>query len=227
VTQAIWNRVGPITGILSIFLTFIGASVHGFPDIRPTDAQLAQWLASVDLNTFTIGIYIEDLSTVLGIVFAAWLYGLFRQGGAGASLAALVFLCANIAGAITTFPINAITLALVEQSRNGLDIRVSQTIISTTQAWFDASGPVAGLAFLAAGVAILRGRVMARWVGWAAIALGLESFVPAAYLPIWIPLLSFLWELAVAVYYTIRPFPEREFGAPAQRSIAPALSATS
>lgn len=225
--QAIWNRVGPITGILSIGLTFIGASVHGFPDVRPTDAQLARWLASVDLNTFTLGIYIEDLSGVLWIVFAAWLYGLLRQGGAGASLAALVFLCANVAGVIATFPINAITLGLIEQARNGLDIRVSQTIISMTQAWFEASGPLGGLGYLAVGVAILRGRVMSRWMGWAAIAIGLESFVPGNYLPIWLGVVGFLWDLAVAVYYTIRPVPEREMVAPAQRPVASALSATS
>ncbi len=225
--QAIWNRVRPLTGILAFAATFIGASVHGFPDVNPTDAQLANWLATIDLNTFTVGIYIEDLSTVLGIVFAVWLYGLFRKGGAGASLAALVFLCANIAGAIATFPINALTLGLIEQSRHGLDIRVSQTIISMTRAWFDAAGPMSGLGFLAAGVAILRGRVMSPWVGWAAIALGIESFVPAAYLPIWIGSLSFLWELGVAVYYTIRPVPEQAISAPAERSLAGALSATS
>jgi hypothetical protein len=227
VKQAIWSRVGPITGILAFAATFIGASVHGFPDVNPTDAQLAKWLATVDLNTFTVGIYIEDLSTGLGIVFAVWLYGLFRKGGTGASLAALVFLCANIAGAIATFPINALTLGLIEQSRHGLDIRVSQTIISMTQAWFDAAGPMSGLGFLAAGVAILRGQVMSPWVGWAAIALGVESFVPAAYLPIWIGSLSFLWELGVAVYYTIRPVPEQAISAPAERSLAGAWSATS
>lgn len=223
---AIWNRVGPVAGIVSFFLTFVGASIHGFPDVRPSDAQLAKWLASVDLNSFTLGIYIEDLSSVFYLVFAAWLFGILRRGGAGTSLAALVWLCANVAGAVATFPINAITLGLIEQARNGLDIRVSQTIISMTQAWFDAAGPIGGLGYLAAGVAILRGGVMSRWMGWAAIALGIESFVPAVYLPIWIGMLSFLWDLAVAVYYTIRPFPEREFGSSAQRPIATAVSAT-
>ena len=225
--QAIWNRVGPLTGILAFAATFIGASVHGFPDVKPTDAQLTNWLATIDLNMFTVGIYIEDLSTVLGIVFAVWLYGVFRKAGTGASLAALVFLCANIAESVATFPINALTLGLIEQSRHGLDIRVSQAIISMTQAWFDAAGPMRGLGFLAAGVAIVRGRVMSRWVGWAAIALGVESFVPAAYLPIWIGSLSFLWELGVAVYYAIRPVPEQAISAPAERSVAGALSAAS
>ena len=68
---------------------------------------------------------------------------------------------------------------------------------------------------------------MSPWVGWAAIALGFESFVPAAYLPIWIGSLSFLWELGVAVYYAIRPVPEQAISAPAERSLAGALSAAS
>ena len=226
--QAIWNRVGPVAGILSFGLTFIGASIHGFPDVRPTDGQLAKWLASVDLNTFAVGMYIEDLSGIVSIVFAAWLFGYLRQGRAGAALPALVMLCTSVAGVVATFPINAFTLGMLEQARHGLDIRSAQTLVSITQAWFEASGPLGGLAFLGAGVAIVRGRVMSRWVGWAAIFIGLAAFVPGAFLPIWIGVLGLLWDLAVAVYFTIRPVREERLdSALSQASVAAALPAAS
>src|SRR5438132_466537 len=71
VINAILNRVGPAAGLLFFPVIMLGFSIHGYPDIGPTDAQLAKWLAGVDQNTFQLGVYIEALGTVLFIPFGA------------------------------------------------------------------------------------------------------------------------------------------------------------
>jgi hypothetical protein len=54
--EAIWIRVGPATGILFVIVLHVGFLIHGYPDIRPSDSQLAIWLANVDVNRFRTGI---------------------------------------------------------------------------------------------------------------------------------------------------------------------------
>jgi hypothetical protein len=206
--EAIWNRVGPVTGILFFGLVFTGLFVHGYPDIRPTDAQLAKWLASIDVNRFSLGIYIEAVGYALFLPFAAWLYGHLKQRGVGASWPAVAMLAAAAAWVILTLPINELYVGMLEQARRGLDIRVAQTVVSINQAWFEMTSVLLALTLLAAGVSILRGAAMSRWAGWAAVAVGLTLFLPAAAL--FLQPVGYLWFLAVAGYYTFRPAWVRE-----------------
>jgi cytochrome bd-type quinol oxidase subunit 2 len=210
--QAIWRRIGPLTGVLSFALTFIGLSVHGYPDIRPTDAQLAKWLASVDVNSFKTGIYIEALGIVLLIPFAAWLYAHLRHGAGDSSWLPVAMVAAASGHVVLTLPINEIYAGLVEQGRNGLDIHAAQTIISINQHWFDMTGIVMGLFLVTAGAAMIRGGAMSPWAAWATILIGVAqvatspfglSSTPAALFP-------YAWILAVGAYYTFRPARERE-----------------
>ena len=226
VKKAIWDRVGPVTGILWFGLLFTGLSIHGYPDIRPTDAQLAKWLASIDVNRFSVGVYIEALGIVAFLPFAAWLYGKLKRGGTGSSWPALVMLAAASAHVILTLPINELYVGMVEQAHRGLDIHVAQTVLSTTQAWFEMTALLFALTLLATGVSILRGSVMWRWAGWAAIVIGVALFVPPTIFIV--TMVGSLWFLAVAVYYTLRPERERELiDGPPRPAVATGLPATS
>jgi hypothetical protein len=40
-TEAIRNRIGPASGVLFFALLMVGAGIHGYPDIKPSDTQLA------------------------------------------------------------------------------------------------------------------------------------------------------------------------------------------
>jgi hypothetical protein len=205
--EAIWSRVGPATGILFFSLLMAGASIHGYPDIRPTDSQLSNWLANLDLNQFRAGIYIECLGILLFIPFVAWLYRRLRNGVGDSSWPAITMLAAGAGWVAFTLPLMGGWAGLAEQARKGLDVRVAQTVVSTNQASYDLTGIVLGLTMLAAGVAIVRGGAMTQWVGWAAVAIGVIDVVT---LPFGIDaspagLLAYLWLFAVAVYCTFRP----------------------
>jgi hypothetical protein len=222
--EAIWSRVGPVTGILWFGLMFAGLSIHGYPEIRPTDAQLAKWLGSVDVNRFSLGVYIETVGLMSFLPFAAWLYGHLKRGGTGSSWPALVMLAAATGHTVLVLPINELYVAMVEQARRGLDIHVAQTVLSISQTWFEMTAVVFALILLAAGVSILRGAVMSWWAGWAAIAIGVALLVPAALFVV--SMLGYLWFLAVAVYYTVRPSRLRERVADAaQPAVASGLPA--
>lgn len=225
--EAIWSRVGPATGILFFALLMAGASIHGYPDIRPSDTQLAHWLANLDLKQFKAGIYIECLGILLFIPFVAWLYYRLRQGPRDSSWPAITMLAAGAGWVAFTLPLMGGWAGLAEQARKGLDVRVAQTLVSTNQVSYDLTGIVLGLTMLAAGVAVVRGRAMSQWVGWAAIVIGVVYIVT---LPLGIDaspagLLGYVWLLAVAVFYTFRPGRATAV-ATATRSVGSGLTAT-
>jgi hypothetical protein len=205
--EAIWSRVGPATGLLFFPIIMLGFSIHGYPDIRPTDAQLARWLAGVDQTTFAIGVYVEALGTVLLLPFAAWLFGHLRRGGRESSWPAVAILAAAAGWVTATLPINETWVGLVDGARKGLDIHTAQTVVSVNQAWFEMTGILFGLMLIAAGVAIIRGGAMSQWVGWAVLVIGVGTIasVPVGAAATPAQLLGFLWVLVVGGYYTIRP----------------------
>lgn len=218
--NGIWNRLGPAAGLLFFPVLMTGLFIHGYPETRPTDAQLAKWLATVNPNAFRFGVYVEALGTVLLIPFAAWLYDRVRQGAKDSSTPATAMLIATATWAAVTLPINESWAGLVDQARNGLDIRVAQTTISINQALYDMTGIVLGVILLSAGVAIVRGGAMSRWVGWAAIIIGLFQMASAPFGAdaIAISLLAYVWILGVGGYYTLRPAANRDLAPPVGRA---------
>jgi hypothetical protein len=205
--NAIWSRVGPAAGLLFFPLIMLGFSIHGYPDIHPSDAQLAKWLAGVDQNTFQLGVYVEALGTVLFIPFAAWLFGHLKQGARESSWPVVAMLGAGAGWVILTLPINESWVGLVDRARKGLDIGVAQTVVSINQAWFEMTGVVFGLTLIAAGVAIVSGSAISRWAGWAAVVIGVGvvASVPVGAAATPAQLLGFLWFLVLGGYYTFRP----------------------
>ena len=224
--EAIWSRVGPAAGLLFFPVLMVGFAIHRYPDIRPSDSQLAKWLSSVDATSFRLGVYIESIGVVLFALFAAWLYIHLRQGARDASWPAVAIVIGAAAWVALTLPVNESWVGLVDQARKGLDIRVAQTVVSINQAWFDMTGIVLGVTLIAAGVAIVRGRAMSRWVGSAAILIGVFQVVssPLGTDSTPLSLLAYLWFLSVGGYYTFRPARARELVASAaQRSVTAGL----
>jgi hypothetical protein len=80
-------------------------------------------------------------------------------------------------------------------------------VVSINQAWFEMTGILFGFTLLAAGVAIVRGGAMSRWVGWVAlvIGVGVVASVPLGAASTPAQILAFLWFLLVGGFYTLRP----------------------
>jgi hypothetical protein len=226
--DAVWNRIGPAAGLLFFPVIMVGFSIHGYPDIQPTDAQLAKWLAGVDHNAFKFGVYVEALGTVLFLPFAAWLFGRLRQDGRN-SWPAVAMLAAGAGWATITLPINESWVGLVGRAGKGLDIGTAQTVVAINQAWFEMTGILFGLTLIAAGVAIIRGASMSRLAGWPAVVIGLGvvASVPLGAASTPAQILAFVWFLLVGGYYTVRPGPAREkVAGTAPRSVTTGLPAT-
>lgn len=226
--DAVWNRIGPAAGLLFFPLILVGLSVHGYPDINPTDAQLAKWLAGVDPSSFKLGVYIEALGIVLFLPFTAWLFWRLRQEGRDPSWPNVGMMAAGAMWVTATLPINESWAGLVDRARGGLDIGTEQAIVSINQEWYLMTGIVFGLTLLGAGVAILRGGAMSRWAGWAAVAIGIGviASVPFGTASQGIQLLGYAWFLSVAGFYILRPGTSREqSGSVAQHSITSGLPA--
>src|SRR5712692_3580452 len=205
---AIARRIGPAMGIVSVGLTLAGLGIHRYPDVRPSDIQLASWIDTTDLGQLTTGVYVDALGLALFLPFVAWLYAKLRAAQAAPSWLAITALVAGVGYVIMSLPINEFWVAILDQGKKGLDIRVAQTLVSANQAWFDMSSIVFGLFFLAAGISIIGWGAMARWAGWAAVLVGvLLAVPPIAYPPAAgnpLPALSLVWIVGVSGYYAVR-----------------------
>lgn len=226
--EAVWNRIGPAAGLLFFPLIMVGLSLHGYPDIQPTDAQLAKWLAGVDPNTFKVGVYIEALGVALFLPFVAWLFGRLKQDAHDVSWPAVAMLAAGAGWAVVTLPINESWVGLVDRARKGVDIGTAQTVVSISQAWFEMTGILLGLTLIAAGVAIIRGGAISRWAGWVAVVIGVGviASVPVGAASTPAQIVAYLWFLVVGGYYTLRPGRTRQVAGMATATASTGLPGT-
>lgn len=199
----LWSRIGPATGILFVFVSLAGFMIHGYPAIRPSDGQLQEWIDVTDLNRFTIGVYIEALGYLFLLPFVAWLYTSLRSATGCRPWTTVLALAAGAGYVVLALPVNESWVGILEQGKQGLDVRVSQVLVSTNQAWFGMSNMLLGVFLIAAGLAILQTRAIGRWAGWAAIAIGALGMLPGVGTVASFAIVP--WLLGVGAYYAIRP----------------------
>lgn len=200
----LWSRVGPASGLLFVFVSLAGFMIHGYPAISPSDGQLQEWIKVTDLNRFTVGVYIEALGYLFLLPFVAWLYTTLRSATGYRPWTAVLALAAGAGYVVLVLPINESWVGILEQGKQGLDVRVSQTLVSTSQAWFSMSNMMLGLFLIAAGLAILQTRAIGRWAGWAAVAIGALGMMPGG-VGILAGFAILPWLLGVGAYYSVRP----------------------
>jgi hypothetical protein len=201
-TESLWTRVGPATGILGWVVALVGHGIHGYPTTDASKEALARWVAATNPNQFAIGIYVEAIGVLLLLVFFAWLSDYLRRRGAPVWLVAVGLGGAIlwVGGAILD---NGLWTAMLDAGKRGVDLqalagfRDAASEVGTSIYLFIA------LALIAVGLAALRPGAMPFWLSWTVVAIGLALAIPAL-LSI-AGLLLVLWVLAVSVQHLIRP----------------------
>jgi hypothetical protein len=197
------SRVAAVLGLLSIILSAVGFSIHGYPAIGASGKEIAHWAATTNQLRFGIGIYTETLGNLLFLPFAAWLCAVARD-------------VEEDFGWLTTASFGAIALyvgigvadndvwsAVLNSAHHGADPQTLASIRDIAQYIFNSTLPVGGLFFVLAGYVLFRSRALPRWVGGAAVVIGLGLLIPpAANIS---SLLVWVWTVVVSFYLIARP----------------------
>jgi hypothetical protein len=65
------TRIAAALGLLSIILSLVGFTIHGYPAIGASGKEIAHWATTTDGQRFAFGIYVEALGLLLFLPFAA------------------------------------------------------------------------------------------------------------------------------------------------------------
>jgi hypothetical protein len=205
-----WSKLAPLTGIVFAVLAVVAIFTGG--ETPNTDASPAKVIAyytthASKVETTAILIALAFLALVL---FGGALRSYLRRTPAVEGLSSLV-LAGAVLMAVGVFSTAGIEYSLAHELKH-FGPQVAQTLNVLSNGLFL---PILGGAFVfgvGAGIAILRGAALPKWLGWVAIVLGIVTLFP----PIgFFALFGFvLWTVIVSVLMYRRTGAPADTGAP-------------
>ena len=203
---ALWNRLGAISGILFVVLTFIGFSLDAdtTADVEPgqPSATIARLLEE-NQDDGRLGASLFLLAIFFLIWFVTIIYRRLLQAEAGPSGLAFIALGGGLVTASALLILLYTDVAFMSISDYGDDTQVAKTLVALT--W-------EGVAVLGAPMAALVGatsiaswlyRAFPRWLAVLGIPVTAALLIfPIVFLGM---LLFFIWALIVAVVILVRP----------------------
>jgi len=205
------TRIGPLTGIVCWLIVFAGFFIHGYPNQGASPQELVAWASNTDPNRFAIGIYVEDVGYAVFVFFLAWLCQTLWRAGGTAWLLALA-LASGVAWVALSLGVNGVWTAVLDSGRRGLDPQTLAGIRDVAQEMYNSTNLVIGTAMVALGLGSLAAVGVPRWVGWAALAIGVGVALP--YVGTLFAFVLMIWSVAVAIRYLVRPAPAQATSPP-------------
>jgi hypothetical protein len=211
-----YDRVGAICGIAFVVLVVITFFLPATPEI---DDPIAEAIADVrdDEDGIMASVYLGGLAAIVFLPFLGVLYGLLRRAEAarsGFSVAALV------AGAVTTAGVvigNGVIASVVAAVDEDYDPQAVEALLALDNTVFLGTAFAFAAFYLAVAVVILATRALPRWLGWAAVVIGVLIVVgllgvfseesdggPLGFLVFIGFLAGLLWTLAVSIVILTR-----------------------
>jgi hypothetical protein len=188
-----------VTGVLFIGLTLVSFFASGnSPNSKASGAKVIAWFVAhrhTERVTDLIGIF----AMLFFVFFAGSLLGYLRRAPAAATPAIVMLVGAGILAAGFTvalgidWAVSDVPGRLAPSAAQALNVLDNDVFFTV---------PVGGGVFgISAGVAILRGAPLPKWLGWAAIVIGVVCCSPA-FFPAFLVLL--LWALIVTILIYVR-----------------------
>src|SRR5579859_1019777 len=166
----VWDRTGPALGIVSWLVIIAGFVIHLYPQ-GSSPQELVRWAATTDSSRFIVGIYVEDAGYALLLLFLSWLCQQMWRDGASPWFLGLGLAAATVWVGVS-LAINGVWTAALEAGKAGIDPRSLAGIRDIAFYSYQSTNLVVGLALAALGIGALSAVNASRWIGWAAIAIG-------------------------------------------------------
>jgi hypothetical protein len=194
--QSTWERVAPLTGVAFVVIAVIAFAIGGSTPSDHDTAQQVQDFYGKHHDKHMLLSFILALSIPFLLFFVSSLrYELRRAGGTG-QLANAAFAGGVLAAA--GFGILAfVHLALADAADSANTIGTAQALNVLDNNDFIPAAAGVGVLMLAAGMSAVRHGGLPKWLGWAAVVIGVLAFTPVGFFAflaggIWIALASIL-----------------------------------
>lgn len=200
-TPRLWDRLGPVSGILFVILVVAGIVVSGDIGADPEDpaAEIARELADA-LDRQEVAFMLFGLSLVFFVVFMAYLRHRFdvatRQGPAQWFVP--VFWGGTLLYGAGFLMLGFVQLGQTVLEDYGSDVQVAKTVLVLGWNALILIAPGILLFMGAAAVLVLHSGVLPKWLGWAAVVAAVAAIAP------WIPIFV-VWILVTSIYLLVRP----------------------
>lgn len=191
-----WNRWTSLTGVLFVVLVILGGPVAAgnTPGSKATGVHVIAFFEAHRSRERASAVLLT-LAFIVFLFFAGSLRTFLRQAASVEGLSSVMLAAAAVLVAGQTVG-SGLTLALSDApthlspgAAQALNV-LSNDMVLTSAAGFCAFG-------IAAGIAILRGAALPKWLGWTAILIGIVVLTPAEFaaviaLAVWIIVVSIL-----------------------------------
>jgi hypothetical protein len=191
-----WGRLAPLTGVLFAVLTVaaIVANSGESPEASASGVKVLAYYTKHRSGVQTSAILFA-LAFLVVVLFGGALRSYLRRTPAAEGLGALV-LAGAVLMAAGALPGSGVEYGLAHNIHS-LGLQEARTLNLISDELF--LGILAGgfIFGVCAGLAILRGAALPRWLGWAAIVIGIVTIVPPASM---FALLAFIvWTVVVSI----------------------------
>ena len=199
-TQGRWLALCGVVAALLVPVALIAVPAGKTPNDKASPEKVVSYYRG-HLNANRIAALMITIAAVLLVLFAARLWEVLRGDGLGAA----VFPLAAFGGALiasTGLLLGAVVhFALVQAADHQFAASAQTLNVLDNNDFFAIIGGFAAL-FLAAGIATVTRPVLPRWLGWAAIVIGILSLAgPIGVVGV---LLGLVWILVVGILLFIR-----------------------
>jgi hypothetical protein len=196
-----WDRLAPLTGVLFAAIV-VGAVITGGSETPKASASAAKVVAyySEHHSEVETGGILFSLAFLVLVLFAGALRSYLRRTAAAEGLGALV-LAGAIMMTIAALAATGVEYGLAHNLHDFTPEAAKTLNFISNELFFPvlAGGFIFGVS---AGIAILRGAALPKWIGWVAIVIGILTLIPPTSFP---ALFAFLiWSVIVSVLMYLR-----------------------
>ena len=189
-----WDRAASLTGIAFTVLVAVGAVLQGSgPGSNASGQAVIAFYVKNGGRQRASDVFLAFAFVAL-VCFAGWLRVQFRRqtahdGLTVTALAGAVLLAARqTIGAGLSWTLGAAPGQLAPAAAQALNAAASDLVLTSAAGWFIFS--------VAAGTAIIRGKVLPAWLGWVSVVIGIVVVTPAEFAAF---LVFAVWTLIVSV----------------------------
>ena len=197
--MAAWlSKWGPLAGVLTAVLVIISfVSGNSTPDDNATGQHVIQWYTTHH-NQEILSDVLVGLAMFFLVVFAATLTRHIRRGDRWIATGALG---GAVVAAVGLTALLGFDLVLATDTKD-LTSTSAQTLILLENDFFLPAVIGFGLFGVLGGLAVVAGRILPAWMGWALFVIGIAALVP----PIsWFAMLATaLWVLIAGIWMVVQ-----------------------
>jgi hypothetical protein len=192
--------LAPLTGV--VFVALLAATLiltgEGVDPGDGTEAVLDHYSDNED--EIFVGSFLGGFAAIFFLFFAGWLRKVLREAeGPGGVLSAVSFAGAIIfaaAGALAS----TLGIALAD-SFDDIDPTAVEALNALSWNYFVPFAVGGGTFLVATGLSVVRHGALPRWLGWAAVVLGILSYTPVGFFAF---LLVLVWVLVTSILLAMR-----------------------